>query len=165
MPQIPYLLWLWQKLKKFSQCLWSIVFTLSLMDIFHDGQRRPWKDKNQIPFQLLEGLRNTSPWKWKQITSTLLSIPPPSLSGRWFCVSDRNSPPTTGSWGSWHTGGPFHRKPPSGIPERLKVPTATGHLLWEKKSSSVNLLEPEPSLFHVSTPEFNHSLTHVSILH
>ena len=52
MPQIPHLLWLWQKLKKFSQCLWSIVFTLSVMDIFHDGRRWPWKDNNQIPFHI-----------------------------------------------------------------------------------------------------------------
>lgn len=43
--QGPHLFWLWQKLKDFSKHLWSVVLTLSLVDIFYNGLRRPWKDK------------------------------------------------------------------------------------------------------------------------
>ena len=92
MPQIPYLLWLWQKLKKFSQCLWSIVFALSSMDIFHDGRRRPWKGKNQIPFHSCWRAWETQA-RGNENKSPPPSPPsPPSLSCRWFCVSDHNSP-------------------------------------------------------------------------
>ena len=114
----------------------------------------------------LECQRNTSQGKWKQTTSTLPSIPPPSQSDGWFCVSDHKSPTARESRDPDTPEAPFPRKPSSGIPERAKVATTTGSLLWEKKSGSVGLLEPEPSPFHLRTREFNTVwLTHPSSTH
>lgn len=75
MRQIPYLLWLWQKLKKFSQCLWSIMLSLSLMNIFYNGLRRPWKD-NQMPFHVCWSARET------QASGNSNKSPPPSFPSR-----------------------------------------------------------------------------------
>ena len=64
---------------------------------FLDGYLPRWteetlkREESDSISQLLEGLRNTSPRKWKQITSTLPSIPSLSVV-QVVCVSDHNSP-------------------------------------------------------------------------
>ena len=80
---------------------------------FRDGYLPRWtevtlkRQQSDSISHLLECLRNTSQWKWKQIASTLLPIPPPSLSDRWSRVSDRNSPLPG------HAGGPDMPEVPS----------------------------------------------------
>lgn len=131
MHPIPYLLWLWQKLKKFSQCLWSIMLSLSLMNIFYNGLRRPWKD-NQMPFHVCWSAKET------RASGNSNKSHPPSFPSRLLprrtgiFVSGTTTAPLPGKAGS-RTHHSEARKPSPGIPERSKWQRPLESSLGEEK--------------------------------